>query len=162
MQVRILVPLAASLLVLAVAHPQPAAALSVDDFRWAADQLGGVDPGGDARPLSLEEFLRLSEQKTDDPGLMRYFDGFRDALYQFNWVLRGVGVDVFCPGADERPIATAELGRRLELDLAQKQATKPDFGEYVRTTSLALVALEILAQVHPCNGGAEEGDSPPG
>jgi hypothetical protein len=161
MQVPILVILAACLLVLAGARPQSAAALSIDDFRSAADQLGGAGSGSGAGPMSLEEFLRLSNERNDDPGLMRYFDGFRDALYQFNAVLRGVGVDVFCPDEDQPPIATSELRRRLEVDLAEKQATKPDFGEYNRTASLALVALEILAQLHPCKAEEEEQDEPP-
>jgi hypothetical protein len=150
MQVRILVPLAACLLVLAAAHPQPAAALSVDDFRPAADQPGETGPRAAAGPMSLEEFLRLSEQDKDDPGLMRYFDGFRDALYQYNAVLRGVGVDVFCPAEDQPPIATSELRQRLVVDLAEKRPTKQDYENYVQATSLTLIALEILAQLNPC------------
>jgi hypothetical protein len=160
MQVRIPVPLAACLLALVAACPQPAAALSVDDFRRAADQLGGTELGTGVKPLSLEEFLRLSEQKGDDPGLMRYFDGLRDALYQFDMVLQGVGVDVICPVEDQPPIPTSELRRRLEVDLAEKRRRSPDFDEYIRTTSLGLVALEVLAQIHPCMD-EEEQEEPP-
>lgn len=161
MQARTVIPLAACLLVLAAAHPRPAAALSVDDFRAAADRLGGTSSGDGAKPMSLQEFLRLSEQKGDDPGLMRYFDGFRDALYQFNAVLGSIGVDVFCPAENEPPIATPELRRRLEADLADQRRRRPDFDDYVRTTSLGLVALEVLAQLHPCKAEEEPGELPP-
>jgi hypothetical protein len=118
------------------------AAMSVKDFmRPAAATPAEGAAAGLGSSMTLQEFLRLSEQKEDDPGLVRYFDGFRDALYQFNNVLQGVGVQVFCPADGEPPIATAELRRRLEADLSEKRAKERDFDAYVRSTSVGLVAL---------------------
>jgi hypothetical protein len=34
--------------------------------------------------------------------------------------------------------------------LAEKRATKQDYENYVQATSLTLIALEILAQLNPC------------
>jgi hypothetical protein len=132
------------------------AAMSVKDFmRPAAAAAAEGAAAGPGSSMTLQEFLRLSEQKEDDPGLVRYFDGFRDALYQFNNVLQGVGVQVFCPADGEPPIATAELRRRLEADLSEKRAKERDFDAYVRSTSVGLVALEVLAAIHPCEGDDE-------
>ena len=70
------------------------AAMSVKDFmRPAAATPAEGAAAGLGSSMTLQGFLRLSEQK-DDLGLVRYFDGFRDALYQFNSVLQGVGVQV--------------------------------------------------------------------
>lgn len=133
-----------------------AAAMSVRDFLRPEAAAGG---GGSAS-LTIEEFLRLGEAKEEEPGLARYFDGFRDALYQFNAVLQGVGVQVFCPAPGEPPIATAELRRRLEVDLAEKRSREPSFETYARNTSLGLVALEVLAALHPCEDEEGQGDGP--
>jgi hypothetical protein len=131
------------------------AAMSVKDFMRPTAAAPGEDAAaGPGSAMTLQEFLRLSE-KEDDPGLVRYFDGFRDALYQFNNVLQGVGVQVFCPAEGEPPIATAELRRRLEADLSEKRAKERDFDAYVRSTSVGLVALEVLAAIHPCEGDDE-------
>ena len=140
------------------------AAMSMKDFMRpsavAAPAAGAAASPGNS--MTLQEFLRLAEQKEDDPGLVRYFNGFRDALYQFNNVLQGVGVQVFCPAEGEPPIATTELRRRLEVDLNEKRARQQDFDAYVRDTSVGLVALEVLAALHPCEEGEDtEGEEGP-
>jgi tetratricopeptide (TPR) repeat protein len=109
--------------------------------------------------MTVQEFLTTAGDSRQQASLARYFEGFGDALYDFNAIMQGAGVTVFCPAGRTRPVVGTELQRRITADLARKRGTDPDFATYARETSLGLVALEVLTEAHPCED--EEGGAAP-
>jgi hypothetical protein len=107
--------------------------------------------------MTVQDFLS-AESNRETASQARYFEGFGDALYDFNVIMKEVGVVVFCPEGQARPIVGLELQRRVSADLARKRQTELDFATYASQTSLGLVALEVLTAAHPCN--EEDGMEP--
>jgi hypothetical protein len=111
--------------------------------------------------MTVQDFLTAAGDNRQQASLARYFEGFGDALYDFNAIMQSAGVTVFCPAGRTRPVVGTELQRRVSADLARKRQTDPDFATYARETSLGLVALEVLTEAHPCDDEGAPTDAPP-
>lgn len=104
-----------------------------------------------ATAMTVQELVGLDRQAQQGSVPQPYFDGLRDALYDFNAVLDSVGVQVFCPAADTPPTDAAELRRRVETSIEERRRRDPGFNAYAKETSVTLVALEVLSALHPCD-----------
>ena len=121
---------------------------------------------GPARAMTVDAYLDLAKRKEATNSLDRYMDGLRDGVLDYNAAMLSAGIKVFCPPEGKAPLGAAELRTRIETWLRGSQKTGVTFAEYAKSTTLGLVALEVLNDLYACpdereDEGMEEGAGAP-